>query len=78
MVGDVNIFLSGPLQGLQSSLKFQTSEEGEFVVDEDEGHAEVEIMIAGKSTFPQIAETMAHDHQNLFTGERGMRRRLFS
>jgi hypothetical protein len=41
MVGDVNIFLYGSLQSLQSSLKTESSE------DEDSGHAEVEIMIAG-------------------------------
>ena len=44
MVGDVNIFLYGPLQSLQSPLETNSPED-----DEDAGHAEVEIMIAGKS-----------------------------
>ena len=46
MVGDVNIFLYGSLQSLQKSLsKTESSED-----DEDSGHAEVEIMIAGELT----------------------------
>ncbi|RXW11319.1 hypothetical protein EST38_g14537 [Candolleomyces aberdarensis] len=44
MVGDVNIFLYGSLKSLQSPLKAHSSEDGE---EEDAGHAEVEIMIAG-------------------------------
>jgi hypothetical protein len=43
MVGDVNIFINGALEGLQSPLN--TNDE------EDEGHAEVEIMIAGELIF---------------------------
>ena len=47
MVGDVNIFITGAVPSLQTPLKFSISDEGELDVDEDEGHAEVEIMIAG-------------------------------
>ncbi|KAJ2927011.1 hypothetical protein H1R20_g10095, partial [Candolleomyces eurysporus] len=47
MVGDVNIFLYGSLQNLQSPLKAHLSEDGEE--DEDAGHAEAEIMIAEPS-----------------------------
>ncbi|TEB34409.1 hypothetical protein FA13DRAFT_1753896 [Coprinellus micaceus] len=41
MVGDVNIFINGALEGLQSPLNAND--------EEDEGHAEVEIMIAEPS-----------------------------
>lgn len=43
MVGDVNIFLNGSLESLRLPFK-QSNENGE---EEDEGYAEVEVMIAG-------------------------------
>lgn len=56
MVGDVNIFLNGSLPSLQLPLgarnasKLQDLEGPDGEEDEDDqGHAEVEIMIAGQS-----------------------------
>ena len=62
MVGDVNIFLYGSLQSLQSPLKAHSSEDGEE--DEDAGHAEVEIMIAGKC-YNLLSETFSPVHVNI-------------